>query len=75
MLALPGVTAIEVSVFVVPPVILSIVVPLMPFIEALTAVEPAATPVARPLELTVAIPLLAAAHVAVELMSAVEPSL
>jgi hypothetical protein len=78
MLKFPGVTAIEVIVFPVPPVTLSVVVPLMPLmplIEALTVVDPAATPVARPLELTVAIAVLAAAQVAVELRFAVDPSL
>jgi len=65
----------EVSVLVDPPVTLRVVVPLTPIIAALTAVDPAATPVAMPLAFTVAIELLAAAQVAAELMFAVEPSL
>jgi hypothetical protein len=75
MLTFAGVMAMEVSVLVDPPVTLRVVVPLTPIIAALTAVDPAATPVAMPLAFTVAIELLAAAQVAAELMFAVEPSL
>jgi hypothetical protein len=69
-----GVMAIDVTVFATA-VTLNVVDPLTPSIEALTPVEPAATPVARPLELTVAIAVLAAAQVAVVLMFAVVLSL
>jgi hypothetical protein len=73
MLAPAGVTAIEVIVFA--GVTVNGVVPVTPLREAVTLVEPAATPVTRPVELIVAIAVLAAAQVAVVLMFAVELSL
>jgi len=49
--------------------------PLFPLNDAVTMVEPTATPVARPLEFTVANACVATDQVAVELILAVEPSL
>jgi hypothetical protein len=74
MLAFAGVTAIELSVFAFA-VTVSGVVPVTPLSVAVTLLEPAATPVARPVELIVAIAALAVAQVTVVLMFAVEPSL
>jgi hypothetical protein len=73
MLTFPGVTAIDLIVFAA--VTVNGVVPVTPLREAVTLVEPAATPVARPVELIVAVAALAVAQVTVELMFAVEPSL
>jgi hypothetical protein len=73
MLALDGVTDIDVSVAV--PATVRDAFPLTPLSDAATIVEPAATPVARPLELVVAIDAGALVQVAVELTLAVEPSL
>jgi hypothetical protein len=49
--------------------------PLIPLSDAVTMVEPTATPVARPLEFMVANAWVATVQVAVELMLAVEASL
>ena len=49
--------------------------PLFPLSDAVTMVEPTATPVARPLAFTVANACVATDQVAVELIFAVEPSL
>jgi hypothetical protein len=70
----PGVTAIAVIVFAVA-VTVNGVVPVTPLSKAVTLVGPALTPVAKPLELMVAIAVLAIAQLAVELMFAVELSL
>jgi hypothetical protein len=74
-LAAPGETATEVIVFPAFAVTFSMVVPFLPLIEAPTVVEPAAMPVARPLELIVAIAEFAAVQFAEEVTFAVEPSL
>ena len=50
-------------------------VPVAPFNDAVTFVEPEALAVTKPLELTAATDEIATAHVAVELTLAVEPSL
>jgi energy-converting hydrogenase Eha subunit E len=73
MLALGGATAIEVSV--TPAGTVTDAFPLMPFSKAVTVVEPATTPAARPLEFTVATAGVATVQLAVELTLAVEPSL
>jgi len=73
-LAVAGNTAIEVKGALVA-VTVSDSDPLIPLNDAVTKVEPAATPVARPLEFMVANPWLATVQVAVELMLAVEASL
>jgi hypothetical protein len=73
MLALGGATAIDVSVTV--PVTPSDALPVIPLSDAVTAVEPAASPVARPLEFIVATAGVATAQVAVALTLAVEPLL
>jgi hypothetical protein len=72
--AVAGNTEIEVTVPVAA-VTVSDSVPLIPLRDAVTMVEPTATPVARPLEFTVANACVATDQVAVELMLAVEPSL
>jgi hypothetical protein len=74
MLPFAGVTAIEASVFATA-VTVNAVVPVTPLSDAVTLVEPAATPVASPVELMVAIAVLAIAHVTVVLTFAVELSL
>jgi hypothetical protein len=74
MLAVAGNTEIEVTVTVAA-VTVSDTDPLIPLSDAVTMVEPTATPVARPLEFTVANAGVAAAQVAVELTFAVEPLL
>jgi hypothetical protein len=74
MLAVAGNTKIEVTVTVAA-VTVSDSDPLIPLSDAVTVVEPTATPVARPLEFTVANACVATDQVAVELMLAVEPSL
>jgi hypothetical protein len=73
-LAVAGNTEIEVKVAVVA-VTVSDSDPLMPLSDAVTMVEPTATPVARPLEFMVASAWVATVQVAVELMLAVEASL
>jgi hypothetical protein len=74
MVALAGDTEIDVKA-AVDAVTLSVADPLIPLSEAATVVEPAVTPVARPLEFIVATPGLATVQLAVELTLAVEPSL
>jgi hypothetical protein len=74
MVALAGDTEIDVKV-AVDAVTLSVADPLIPLNEAATVVEPTATPVARPLEFTVANAGVATVQVAVELILAVELSL
>ncbi len=76
MLAVVGETAIDWSVFVtVPGCTLSAAVPVIPLREAVTLVEPEATPVTSPLLLTEAIAALPTDQVTLELTFAVEPSL
>jgi hypothetical protein len=72
MLATLGDTETAVSVFAAT---LSVVVALTPLSEAVTVVEPAATPVARPAELIVATAAFAADQLADAVTFAVEPSL
>jgi hypothetical protein len=74
MLAVAGVTAIEVSVFAAA-VTVRAAVPLIPLDAAVMVEEPAATADAIPVALTVAIAVLELVHVADELTSPVEPSL
>ncbi|MGC1374076.1 MAG: hypothetical protein WA824_18215, partial [Candidatus Sulfotelmatobacter sp.] len=75
-LAVGGVTEIDVSVFVTVTVsTLRVALPVVPLSEAVTLVDPAATPVSTPLALIVAIDGLPTAQVTVELTLAVEPSL
>ena len=75
--AVAGVTAMELSVGDAGVLAFTVMeaVPLTPFCVPVMVVEPAATAVTRPLVLTVAMAELALAHVACELMSAVEESL
>jgi hypothetical protein len=73
-LTVPGETAIDAIVFVIA-VTFSVAFPLTPLNEAITLVEPAATPVAKPLEFIVATMVFAAPQLAVEVTFAVEPSL
>jgi hypothetical protein len=73
-LAVAGNTEIEVRAAVVA-VMVSDSDPLIPLSEAVTMVEPTATPVARPLELMVANAGVAVVQAAVELILAVDPSL
>jgi hypothetical protein len=68
--AVPGETEMVVRAFT-----LKVAVPLMPPKEAVTAVEPDATAVARPAALMVATAGLAADHCAVAVTLCVEPSL
>jgi hypothetical protein len=75
MLGLAGVTAMEVIVFVVAAVTVSIAVPLTPLREAVIVLEPAATAVASPDVLIVAAALLEDVQVAVDVTFAVELSL
>jgi hypothetical protein len=72
MLAVLGDTETAVSVFAAT---LSFAVPLTPLSEADTVVEPAVTPIARPVEFTVATVVVAAVQSAVPVTSAVELSL
>jgi hypothetical protein len=72
MLGEAGVTAIEVSTF---GVTLSAALPLTPLKEAVTVVEPAATPVASPAALITAAAVVELVQVTVEVITAVEPSL
>ena len=74
-LAAPGETAMDVIVFVVAAATVSVVVPVIPLSEAFMVVEPAATPVAKPLELIVAAAPLEVVQVAVEVTFADEPLL
>lgn len=75
-LAVAGVTEIDVSVFVTVTVsTLRLALPMVPLSEAVTLVDPAATPVNRPLALIVAIDELPTAQFTVEVTLAVEPSL
>jgi hypothetical protein len=71
IVALEGDTAMEVRAAAT----LRVALPLIPLRVADTVVEPASIPFANPLALTVATDWLAAAQVAEEVMSAVEPSL
>jgi hypothetical protein len=73
----PGVVgATEIAVTVgVTTTTLSVALPLIPLNEAVNAVEPKATAVARPVEFTVATAVFAAVQLAVELTFPVEPSL
>ncbi|MGA8431287.1 MAG: hypothetical protein WB729_15810 [Candidatus Sulfotelmatobacter sp.] len=74
MLAVVGDTAIAVTVGAIGDTV-SAALPLIPENVAVTVVAPAAIPLARPVEFTVATDWLASDHVAVELTFAVEPSL
>jgi hypothetical protein len=71
-LGVGGVTAMDDTVFAVT---VSAAVPLMPLTVAVIVVEPAATPVARPAALTVAVAVLEELHVAVAVTFPLEPSL
>ena len=73
-LGLAGVTAMEERVFAAA-VTVRVAEPVTPLSEAEMVVVPAATAVARPEVLTVAVAVLEEAHVAVALTLAVEPSL
>jgi hypothetical protein len=76
MLAVPGEIVMEVSVGEPPTAeTVSVAVPLTPVSAAVIALDPAATPVASPPALIVATDVLALVHVAVEVTSAVDPSL
>lgn len=70
-----GVTAMEVIVFVEEDVTVICAVPLAPPNDAVTVVDPAATPVARPVALTVAVEGAALVHEALVLTSFVDWSL
>jgi hypothetical protein len=59
----------------VPAITVSAAFPLIPLNDAVTVVESAVAPVARPVEFIVATAGVVAAQVAVELTLAVEPSL
>ena len=74
MLTLDGATEIDASV-TVDAITVSDALPMIPLSEAVTIAEPAAAPVVRPLEVTVATAGVATVQVAVELKLAVEPSL
>jgi hypothetical protein len=74
MLALEGATETDVSVLA-SAVTARDALPLIPLSDAATIVEPAATPVARPLEFVVAIDAGDSVQLAVELTLAVELSL
>ena len=74
MLALEGVTDIDVSV-TVGAITVTDAFPVIPLSEAVTVDEPAAAPVVRPLEFTVATAGVAIVQLAVELTLAVEPLL
>jgi hypothetical protein len=71
MLADTGDTEIDFTTFAVT---VSVALPLIPLSEAVIVVDPADTPIASPLELTVAVAELATLQLAEE-MTAVEPSL
>ncbi len=75
MLGVAGVTAMEVMVFVVAAVTVSVALPLTPIREAVIVLDPAATAVASPAALIVAAALLLDVQVAVEVTFAVELSL
>ena len=74
MLALEGAIAIDMSV-TVGAMTVSDALPLIPLSDAVTIAEPAAAPVVRPLDVTVATAGVATVQTAVELTLAVEPSL
>ena len=74
MLGAAGVTAMELRVGAVAVTVMA-AVPLIPLSDAVTVVEPDATPLARPAALMVATPVLALTHVTVVVMFFVEPSL
>jgi hypothetical protein len=74
MLGVVGVTAIDVRVLAAA-VTVRVAVPLIPFSAAVMVVLPAATAVARPAELMVAVAVLELVQVAVEVMLLVVPSL
>jgi hypothetical protein len=74
MLAVLGVTAIEVSVFAIAPTA-SVAAPLTPLSDAVIVVEPVDNPVTNPSEFTVATVAVELVQVAVVVTSAVEPSL
>ena len=74
IIALGGDTTIDVTVAATG-VTVSVAMPLIPDRVAVTAVVPEAIPLANPVELIVATDWLASDQVAVELTSAVEPSL
>jgi len=74
MLAVAGVTLIEVTVRVAACTVRA-AEPFIPLSEAVTVLDPAASAVANPALLTEAIEDGFTVHVAVELTSAVEPSL
>lgn len=74
MLAVAGATAIDLSVFV-PVCTLSVAVPVIPLRDAVTLVEPEATPVTSPLLLIEAMAELPTDQVTLELTFAVDPSL
>ena len=74
MLGLAGVTAMDERVLAAA-VTVSVAVPLTPFSAAVMVDEPAATPVANPLELIVAAAVFDEVHVAVVVTLAVELSL
>ena len=71
-LGVGGVTAIDETVFAVT---VSAAVPLMPLTVAVIVVDPAATPVASPAVLMVAVAVLDEIHVAVVVTLPVVPSL
>jgi hypothetical protein len=78
MLAVGGVTAIEVTVGGgggTTAVTVRVADPLTPLKDAVTVAVPAATPVARPVEFTVAAAVFELVHVAVVVTFAVELSL
>jgi hypothetical protein len=74
MLGAAGVTAMEESDFTAA-ITVNVAVPLMPLTVAVTVLEPAATAVASPAALTVAIVVVELVHAAVEVTFAVDPSL
>ena len=71
ILGVAGVTAIEESVGGAAAVTVSAAVPFTPLSEAVIVVDPAATAVARPAALIVAVAVLELVHVAVEVTLAV----
>jgi hypothetical protein len=73
MLAVAGVIAMEESVLIAAVTAMA-AVPFTPLIDAVTVLEPAATPDAIPAALIVAAAVLELVHVAVDVTFAVEPS-
>lgn len=67
-----GDTEIEVTTFAFT---VSVAVPLIPLSEAVTVAVPGVTPVAKPVEFTVAMDVVPLVQLAVELIFAVDPSL